>query len=57
VRDAMLDTEVDHPSDSLHRQTRFGRTWFVVKSAVQNAAVVTGLVARGTSFFFKKEDL
>ena len=57
IGNAVLRAEVNHPSNSLHRQARLCGTWLVVQAAVQNPTVVSGLMTGGTTFLLKKKQL
>ena len=56
VRNSVALAELDHASNSLHRQTSLGRTRLIVESTMQDSAVVPGLVAGGTAFLFENAD-
>jgi len=49
---AMLRTEFNHSSNSLHRKASFLRSGLVIKSAVQDPTVVPSLVLRWARLLF-----
>jgi len=51
--DAMLPAKPDHLPDSRHRKPRLERSRLVVKTRVENAAIVRALVTTRTRFFFQ----
>ena len=53
VGDGVLAAEFGHEPDSAHGKAGFQRAGFVVKTAVEDAAVVRALVAAGVILFFK----
>jgi hypothetical protein len=57
VLDLVAFAEFNHPPNSLDRQLRLLRAGLVIEAAVQNTAVVAGLVASGASFLFEYENL
>lgn len=56
VGDGVLAGEFGHEPDSANGEAGFQRAGFVVKPAVEDAAVVRALVAAGGVFFFKDAD-
>ena len=53
VGDGVFAAEIGHQADSAHGKPGFQRAGFVVKAAVEDAAVVRALMAAGGVFFFK----
>src|SRR5262249_18285950 len=56
VRNRVLLAEFNHLADTAHRESCFGRARFVIKAAVQHAAVVTGLMPAGGILLFEDSD-
>ncbi len=56
VRHTMLLAECHHLADSGYRQPRFSRAGLVIETAVQDAAVVAGLVPPDSGLLFEQSD-
>ena len=52
----MLRAKLDHFARSRYAQTRFQRTSLVINTAVDDAAVMPGLMPREAIFFFEDND-
>jgi hypothetical protein len=55
IWNVILGAKKNHPSDSFHRQTGFGRARLIVESTMQHATVVPSLVPARTLLLFKNE--
>jgi len=56
VGNVLLAAKADHFLDARDRQPRLGRAGLVIKPAMQDAAVVSGLVPADCVLFFQNRD-